>query len=152
MNKMTLITANGFKSYHLHTPTTDIDHASDIASAVSWFNRLSFPLRHRAIGVAANQVGVMDSIFVAKIKNVWKFFINPKVVGRSEAMVNSVESCLSVHNTTVSVKRYEWVEIEWLDRKGEVQKGRFYHHIYPMIQHEIDHLHGILITDKVEDK
>ena len=103
------------------------------------------------IGLAAPQVGIKKQIIVIDLKEDGiKFprtFINPKVVKVSDLKAINEEGCLSIPGFYANVERYETVEIEWFDIKGEIKKEKFDGLLSICIQHEIDHLNGILFID-----
>ncbi len=92
----------------------------------------------RGIGLAAPQVGIDARLFVTDWHQV---FVNPVVVHCSEHTVWSSEGCLSLPGKFVRVRRREWITL----RTGE----HFYGLKAFVIQHEINHLDGRLITDEV---
>lgn len=90
--------------------------------------------KHRGIGLAAPQVGIDARVFVTDWNQV---FLNPIIVKRSVYLRVHVEGCLSL-TTRHKVPRYEWVELA----TGEVFRGLK----AQVIQHELNHLNGILIN------
>ena len=121
------------------------------------------------VALAAPQVGVSYRIFViagkafrpedaeeATPNPADKVFINPEFVRKSKSTKEMTEGCLSVRNKYGSVVRHEKASIKALDENG---KPFAYHGsdlIAQIFQHEIDHLDGVLYTDKavtlVDDK
>ncbi len=101
------------------------------------------------IGIAAPQIGVHKQIIIVATGNEPQVFINPKVVKKSFRKITSEEGCLSVPDVFGLVKRPRSVEIEAFSESGEeiVVKAEGMSSI--ILQHEIDHLHGILFIDKV---
>lgn len=93
--------------------------------------------RHDGIGLAAPQVGISARVFVTA----WgEIFINPDIVSVSETMYASREGCLSIPGKQYIVMRHKWVKLRNDKRKHDGIKGA-------VIQHECDHLNGILISD-----
>ena len=74
--------------------------------------------------------------------------INPTIVGKSPDTEVGEEGCLSLPNLRGNVSRSLWVEAEWLDIKGKKMKKMITGFGAKVIQHEIDHLDGVLISDK----
>lgn len=100
------------------------------------------------IGLAACQVGKLESIVVMKTGIYGDIvLINPKYLQISKSLVDSEESCLSIPNTTVKMKRNEWVVISAFDLDGNLQTYYFTGIESFCMQHEMDHLEGKLITD-----
>lgn len=104
------------------------------------------------IGLAANQVGVLKRIIVADLRDGKGplRLVNPKVVSKSEELTKYTEECLSVPGFVGIVERHQKVVVQALDEKGKkiviTAAGLW----AIVLQHEIDHLEGILYTDKVE--
>lgn len=109
------------------------------------------------VGLAAPQIGYSLRIFAikpAKNSRVW-FFINPKIITSSIEEIEipkdnaPLEGCLSVDNTWGVVRRKKEVTIEYQDINGNKVIKSFIGFPAVIIQHEIDHLNGILFTQRV---
>jgi len=110
------------------------------------------------VGIAANQVGSNKSIFVIDISMVEGYekikpiaFINPKIVYRSSETVIMEEGCLSIPLLKADVERPEFIKIVYNDTNLKEQTLEADDFLARVIQHEYDHLKGILFTDKVDD-
>ena len=103
------------------------------------------------VGLAHNQIGGNKRVFVAKINNKWRSFINPYIVSTSNDYIMHEESCMSFPNKFNKVKRYTGIKIKhhFLDTFITEEFTGFNAFI---IQHEIDHLNGIHIFNKKENK
>jgi peptide deformylase len=109
------------------------------------------------VGLAAVQVGKPIKIFIAKPTEKSKIyvFINAQIVKTSEKLgvkkskVKKLEGCLSLPNIWGEVARYENVTIKYLDETGKSHKKKFSGFMATIIQHEMDHLAGILFTKRV---
>ena len=104
-------------------------------------------LRANGAGIAAPQIGVSKRILVLDLEGVFHVLINPEIVAVSEAEEESEEGCLSVPGVTASVVRKAKVTVrgltldkESIEVEGEGLMAR-------AIQHEMDHLDGILFID-----
>ena len=104
-------------------------------------------------GLAAPQVGVTRRLFV--MDTTWKegtpapqVFVNPEIIGAAEELVPHEERCLSIPDTPRRVARPGWVDLRWQDLSGDWHEARFEGFDAVCVQHERDHLDGILITDK----
>ena len=117
---------------------------------------------HNGAGLAANQIYEPISICIVEVLDnprykhlntiPLKVLINPKVIIKKDsATFNSYEGCLSVPNLRGKVKRYNTINITYYtkDAKKITEDIKGLESI--VYQHEIDHLHGYLFTDKVED-
>lgn len=110
------------------------------------------------IGIAANQVGSDKSIFVIDLSMVEGYekskpqvFINPKIVYKSSETVIYEEGCLSVPMLKADVERPEFIKIIYNDANFKEQTLEADDFLARVIQHEFDHLKGILFTDKVDE-
>jgi peptide deformylase len=106
-------------------------------------------IEHHGIGLSANQMGLPFRMFVMgrKGKNHSFACFNPRVLGISEIIEISEESCLSIPGIKVDVERPNAIVAEYTNIDGTIVNKPFtgiYARIY---QHELDHLDGILITD-----
>ncbi len=115
------------------------------------------------IGLAAEQIGHTESIFVLDVppaadKNeqglpnnpgvkMPQAFINPEIIGASEETAVAEEGCLSFPKMYVPVRRPAEVVLRYLDRDGNVQMLNAKGLLARAIQHEFDHLNGILLVD-----
>ncbi|MBU0675692.1 MAG: peptide deformylase [Proteobacteria bacterium] len=103
------------------------------------------------VGLAAPQIGVSQQIIVYDLapegeKGQCTALINPNIVeGQGKAI--DEEGCLSVREFSANVERFEWVRVEaaTLDGKPLNFEAEGYH--ARVLQHEIDHLHGVLFID-----
>ena len=74
--------------------------------------------------------------------------INPEIVKKSEEMVMGIEGCLSIPGVIGEVERHEWIQVKGLNRHGKPVKHKVEGWTARIFQHEIDHLFGVLFTDK----
>jgi peptide deformylase len=74
--------------------------------------------------------------------------INPEITKVSEEMVLGVEGCLSIPGLVGEVERHEAIQVKALNRHGQPYKLKVDGWLARIFQHEIDHLHGVLFTDK----
>lgn len=107
------------------------------------------------IGLAANQIGLNTSVFVAEVPGNGgpsKFYaiFNPKIEKVSEETDTMEEGCLSVPETYGEVERPEKITISFQDKTGKPQKLKAWGLLAKIIQHEIDHLNGKLIIDRAK--
>lgn len=122
-------------------------------------------MRHdNLVGMAAPQIGKKWRIFVSEIrqttyrKNIVKsdllrIFVNPKITWQSKKQLNGYEGCGSVASAQLfgSVKRAESVICEALDGNGKHFKIKASGFLARIIQHEIDHLNGVIFLDRISD-
>ena len=105
------------------------------------------------IGLAANQVGVPRQLIVADIaprspESDLIVLVNPEIIA-AEGEVTSEEGCLSVPDYQAEIKRHERVKVRGLDLRGEEMEITAEGLLAVVLQHEIDHLNGILFIDRI---
>jgi peptide deformylase len=104
------------------------------------------------IGLAAVQIGVPKRIIVMDLdqkdgKKDWRVFINPKITWASEEMATFEEGCLSVPEIWDDVERPARIKAEYLDLDGKTVEIEADGMLATCLQHEMDHLEGILFID-----
>ena len=99
------------------------------------------------VGLAANQVGLDMSVAVIGYRETVLRMFNPKILERSGESQVYGEGCLSVPGVDGEVKRALEVRAQWLDEKGEKQERLVTGHLARIVQHEVDHLNGIVIVN-----
>ena len=104
------------------------------------------------IGLAAIQIGIPKNLIVIDLLTKEKkkdpmYFINPKIIKKSTKFSKYEEGCLSIPNLFAEVQRPTECEVEYLDYNGEKQILKAEGLLATCIQHEMDHLEGILFID-----
>lgn len=108
--------------------------------------------RENGIGLAANQIGILKRIIIIDVdysssrKSLYKL-INPKIIWASEEKVTSQEGCLSLPNVYSYVQRASQILLKYLDENNNYKEINVTGLLSICIQHEIDHLNGILFID-----
>ncbi len=95
------------------------------------------------VGMAANMIGVKKQIIAVNMGFANIPMINPVIIKKS-APYEAEEGCLSLTGVRKTV-RYREIEVEFLDANWKKQKQKYSGWIAQIIQHEIDHCHGIVI-------
>jgi peptide deformylase len=110
------------------------------------------------VGLSAVQIGKPIRIFLARkdVKFKPKVFINPEITWQSKAVTdgvpnrqNKLEGCLSVPNYYGIVHRAKQIKLRWQDESRQRQTAKFSGFLATVIQHEMDHINGILFIDRV---
>ena len=106
------------------------------------------------IGLAAVQVGILKRVLVVDVsskedKKKPMCFINPVIKKQSDEMAVYEEGCLSIPDTFIEIQRPKICEIEYVDTNGKIKSKEFDGLLSTCIQHEINHLDGILIIDQL---
>jgi peptide deformylase len=112
------------------------------------------------VGLAAPQIGLSERIIVVEYfereedesaeetpKKVWAV-INPEIVKASEETLMGVEGCLSIPGLVGEVERHAEVQVRGLNRHGKPMKVKAKGWLARIFQHEIDHLNGVLFTER----
>ncbi len=100
------------------------------------------------IGLAAPQVAKNIRIIVVMTKDGPIVFCNPVIFEKSLSMEWGEEGCLSIPNTFGEVKRHKEISVKFQDIKGKKKELKAKGLFARVIQHEVDHLEGILFIDK----
>ena len=108
------------------------------------------------VGIAAPQVGINRNIIWTKRfdkeDKPLEYFINPKILWRSEVLNFGPEGDLSIEVFRDYFYRSQVIHLEYFDLKGKKHTEIVEGFTAVILQHEIDHLSGILISDKIEDQ
>jgi peptide deformylase len=112
------------------------------------------------VGLAAPQIGLSERIIVIEYfakeedeevedapKKVWAM-INPEIVKASEETLMGVEGCLSIPGLVGEVERHAEVQVKGLNKHGKPMKVKAKGWLARIFQHEIDHLNGIMFTER----
>ena len=144
----------------LRQETDPVEENSDALQAL--VENMIETMRNAAgIGLAAPQVGRRERLFVVDVTPMATemeeddepippqpmVFINPEIVAESDASVNMEEGCLSIPEVRETVSRPERVRVRYLDRDFEEQTLETGSVLARVVQHEYDHLDGVLFTD-----
>jgi peptide deformylase len=112
------------------------------------------------VGLAAPQIGLSERIIVVEYfeheedeekedapKKVWTV-LNPEIIKPSEETLLGIEGCLSVPGLVGEVERHAAIQIKGLNRHGKPLKIKAEGWLARIFQHEIDHLNGVIFTDR----
>lgn len=115
--------------------------------------------KNDGIGLAACQVGILKRVVVYDVayiqedgKKEGHMLINPKITSRSKSMIEVEEGCLSFPDIYDNVIRHEKVTVEYTDLEGKKRKINAKDIEAVCLQHEIDHLDGIVFLDRVAEQ
>ncbi len=102
------------------------------------------------VGLAAPQVNVSQRIIVVTDFEYTFTMINPKIIAHSEGLLTEVEGCLSLPGFQAVVQRFERIVVSALDENAEAYEVKASGLLSRAIQHEIDHLNGVLYIDRAD--
>jgi peptide deformylase len=104
---------------------------------------------YSGLGLAANQCGIKERVFVIGTDQFQMACINPKVLAVSDEIVKENEGCLSFPAFFLSLPRPKWVDVEFTDENGETKQTRLDGLTARCFLHELDHLNGVKFTSYV---
>ncbi|HAZ30215.1 TPA: peptide deformylase [Candidatus Acetothermia bacterium] len=100
-----------------------------------------------ALGLAANQLGLAARAALVRIGDEERVLLNPTIVGRSADLVVDWEGCLSLPGVEAEVPRAKEVVVQAMDEDGKAVELRLADLEARVLQHEVDHLDGVLYVD-----
>lgn len=132
----------------LETKTKKVANVKSPEIKALVFDMLETLEANKGLGLAANQVGKSLRLCVIKCEGKTYILINPKLKAKSWKKVVFEEGCLSFPGLYFPVKRHAQVAIEAQDRKGNKITLKADGMLSRALQHEIDHLDGIIFTSR----
>jgi peptide deformylase len=107
----------------------------------------------RGVGLAATQIGVLQRLFVFQPseEDEARAIVNPTISARSRDTDVCDEGCLSIQNVLVPVERSLEVTLEGQDVEGKPLRLELEDHAARVVQHELDHLDGVLMLQRTDD-
>ncbi len=149
------------------TPVADADLNSIEFKRLLADLSIALATRDDGVGLSAPQIGINKRVFVVSGKvfsKDWQsnrdtkaelpgdvYFINPTITKFSKKLSTAEEGCLSIPETYGMVKRPSNVTLDYVDQTGEKKTMKATALLARIFQHEVDHLEGILFTDKATD-
>jgi peptide deformylase len=114
--------------------------------------RMSLLMRDaHGVGLAATQVGILQRLFVFQPgDDETVALVNPEIVERSDDLSTDDEGCLSLQGITVPVERHVGVTIVGRNERGDEVRYELRDLAARVVQHELDHLDGVLIIDRTK--
>jgi len=108
------------------------------------FTKIVKSIENKALGLAASQTGLNYCLIWVKDLG---YLINPVIISHSDKKIFSLESCLSIPNKTYTMIRYKDITVKYMNEDFIENTKQFTEQLSIVLQHEIDHLSGILISD-----
>ena len=141
----------------LKAVSKDLDPADDLLPLLA--KRMYLAVTdsvHGGVGIAAPQVGINRNVIWVqrfdKIGNPFECFVNPKITWRSSLLRKGREGCLSITDTRGEVYRNYTIRLTYQDMAGLVHEELVEGFTAVIFQHEVDHLYGILFTDRLGEQ
>ena len=104
---------------------------------------------YNGLGLSANQCGFSFRMFVMGSDEFQMLCVNPKIVDVFDEPVKMREGCLSFPGLYLNVPRYNRIQVEFVNELGEVKNTLLEGISAQVYQHELDHMNGIVYTEKV---
>ena len=101
--------------------------------------------------IAAPQIGIHQRVIFTNVNGGFAL-INPVITNASPEMFELWDDCFSLPNLLVKVKRHVEIKVDFTDESGSAKSLTFQNDLSELFQHEIDHLDGILATDRAVDR
>lgn len=106
----------------------------------------------KGVGLAAPQVGVSKRVILATIDEVVTLMVNPEILSFSAETEICEEGCLSLPGEWGNVSRAKRIKLKYLNEDGEQVQTELVGLNARVVQHEIDHLNGVLFVDRLVTK
>lgn len=116
------------------------------------FNMAKIMREKNGIGIAAPQVGVSKRIIIIDNNGEDWILINPEIIWVSDLLIDFEEGCLSVPGVFDNIKRPDSIKIKYRNLKGKPVCEKINGLLARVVQHEIDHLEGVLFVDYLGNK
>lgn len=104
--------------------------------------------KEHGVGLAAPQIGLSLRLAVAEVDGQEYYWINPEITSLSQEKIISEEGCLSLPGEFFPILRSETVTVKYINEKGLPKKLRATGFLATVVQHEVDHLDGVLIINR----
>jgi peptide deformylase len=109
-------------------------------------------MRANGAGLAAPQIGRLERIALTTIDKKMTPLINPFILWKSEKIVSAEEGCLSLPDIWLDIPRSEEIILQYQTLDGETIERKLEAFNARVVQHEVDHLEGVLIVDYAQKK
>ncbi len=144
-----------YPNFNLRTKSQTVTDFNDGLESIEELMRKTM-LKEHGIGLAAPQIdiairfAVFDPLVVTTVDGrPVPYMANPILRHRSPDQVTGPEGCLSFPELFVNIRRPSRIDVQWQDLSGTIESGEFSGLAARCIQHEIDHLDGVLMIDKI---
>lgn len=135
----------------LNKPTKEFVNINDEAYKIARDLQDTLHFISNGVGLAANQIGYDKSIILIDVRQIEEYanslpliMINPEIIAESENKIEMQEGCLSIPDLYENVLRSEIIQVRFWDLNQKEITKEYNGYLARVIQHEIDHLDGIL--------
>lgn len=103
------------------------------------------------LGLSAPQVNISKRVIVLSGKDGYTIMRNPVITKKSGELVNDREACFSIPGVDLVMERPKYVSVKYFNFKHDLVETDLSESMSRVLQHEVDHLNGILMTDGISD-
>lgn len=149
---MTKLNIIKYPNPFLKTVVEDVKNVKDLAIQQIIDDMLETLYDSNGVGLASTQVGIKDSIIVydnSEERNDPQVLVNPGIIRTGLQKFVSNEGCLCLPDIFIPIKRYYEILVSGQRRDGEYIEFAAENSLSAILQHEIDHLNGIMIIDRL---
>jgi peptide deformylase len=137
----------------LRKPTTPVNFEEMTGHKISYvaMSLMESLSKYEGLGLSANQVGLSHRVCAINMlseKKIW-CLINPRITEKSKTLSTYKEGCLSFPGLYIEVGRPSWVDVEFYAANGTRLNHKFHGIEATCVQHELDHLDGVVFTDLI---
>jgi peptide deformylase len=134
----------------LRTPAREVAEFDDALKRLTGGMLQTLRAGEGRMAIAANQVGVLKRVFVAEADGKVYVLVNPVIEDKSPETETALEGCLSIPGIGVEVERHSGVVVSGRDVDGRPVRYEAEGEVARMMQHETDHLDGVLMLDRTD--
>jgi peptide deformylase len=128
-------------------------HIQDESTQKKVFTLMNMLDIHNLKSISAPEISIRDSIVIVDLKNEGKKeFINPEILSTSEDMCFEYETCVCDLSDTKLIPRSKQIVVKFYDRFGNIFVEEYFDDDARQLQHQIDHLDGIDLNDRILHK
>jgi len=133
------------------TEITHVEFQALVTHMKSVLNGIKAISNENGNALSAPQVGHLKRLILLRIEGEFCPMINPEFKALSQLKFEFAEECFSLYDRRATVSRFQEIEVSYLDENAEPQKKQLSGEFAGLIQHEIDHLDGVLFVDHVAE-
>jgi peptide deformylase len=147
---ITPMDAQRFPLLEMESQPCGLPLSDEDAEVVGYMDAALTDLGAGAVGLAAIQIGYPKRIFMLRVGDENRVFINPRIISQGGGLQKRGEACLSLPNFGVRIPRHKQVEIEYFNIAGDSCTEKFTGLLAQAVFHEMDHLNGVLLSHHLE--
>lgn len=133
----------------LNTKCSPADFTNPLENLRMAQNLFQLMIKEKGIGLAANQVGYNIRLFVMFVNREAFHCFNPEIISESNNLITMKEGCLSFPGEFCEIARPESILVRYANARGIYQNQEFFGIAARCFQHELDHLNGITMHERL---